>query len=308
MLEPDNQAGVMKETRHLKGATMPSPRLLVIEGNTAEARAKQVEAGGAVMSEGYAQLLRRLLPGAAVDICYPADAGANLPGGDLEGYDGAAITGSALNVYEGGPATERQVELARAVMASRTPLFGSCWGLQVITVAAGGAVRASPKGREIGIGRRIAVTEAGRDHPLYAGKTPTFDVVTVHLDEVETLAPGTTVLASNAHSKVQAAEIRHDGAVAWGVQYHPEFSLADIAVVIRRYGQRLVREGFFADIAARDAYTADLEMLDHEPGLTPIAWRYGIDRTILDASVRTAEIANWIRHQVLPVRARRGRA
>src|SRR3954454_24543630 len=301
MLEPDNQAGV-------KGATMPSPRLLVIEGNTAEARAKQVEAGGAVMSEGYAQLLRRLLPGANVDICYPADPGANLPGGDLEGYDGAAINGSALNVYDRGAAVDQQIERARAVMARRPPLFGSCWGLQIITVSAGGVVRANPKGREIGIGRRIAVTPAGRDHPLYAGKAQTFDAVTVHLDEIETLAPGTIVLASNAHSNVQAAEIRHDGAVAWGVQYHPEFSLADIAVVIRRSGLRLVREGFFADIAARDAYTADLEMLDHEPGLTPIAWRYGIDRTILDASVRTAEIANWIRHQVLPVRARRGRA
>src|SRR5437763_963782 len=171
---------------------MPSPRLLVVEGNTAELRAKQLEAGGRVMSEGYADLLRHLLPQAVVDICYPADPGANLPGGDLDGYDGVAITGSALNVYDGGPAIERQIELARAVMASRTPLFGSCWGLQVITVAAGGVVRPNPNGREIGIGRRIAVTTAGHDHPMYAGKATTFDAVTVHLDQVETLAPGTT--------------------------------------------------------------------------------------------------------------------
>jgi GMP synthase (glutamine-hydrolysing) len=287
---------------------MPSARLLVIEGNTAEARAKQAQAGGTVLSEGYAALLRGLLPGAAVDICYPADPGANLPGGDLDGYDGVAITGSALNVYDGGPAIDRQIELARAVMASRTPLFGSCWGLQVITVAAGGAVRANPKGREIGIGRRIGVTAAGHDHPMYTGKAGTFDAVTVHLDEVETLAPGTTVLASNAHSNVQAAEISYDGGVAWGVQYHPEFSLADIAVIIRRYGSQLVREGFFADIAARDAYTADLEMLQHQPSLKPIAWRYGIDDTVLDARVRTAEIANWVTHQVLPTRQKRGRA
>jgi len=285
-----------------------SPRLLVIEGNTAEARVKQVEAGGTILGEGYAALLRHLLPGAAVDICYPADPGTNLPGGDLDGYDGVAITGSALNVYDGGPAIDRQIELARAVMASRTPLFGSCWGLQIITVAAGGVVRPNPKGREIGIGRRIAVTAAGQKHPMYAGKAATFDAVTVHLDEVETLAPGTTVLASNAHSNVQAAEIGYHGGVAWGVQYHPEFSLADIAVIIRRYGSQLIREGFFPDLAARDAYTADLEMLQHAPGLKPIAWRYGIDHTVLDTRVRTAEIANWITHQVLPTRTKRGRA
>ena len=43
-----------------------SPRLLVIEGNTAELRAEQVAAGGQVMSDGYADLLRRLLPQAVV--------------------------------------------------------------------------------------------------------------------------------------------------------------------------------------------------------------------------------------------------
>jgi GMP synthase (glutamine-hydrolysing) len=287
---------------------MSSPRLLVVEGNTAELREKQVTAGGQVMSDGYADLLRDLLPGAVVDICYPADPGANLAAGGLEGYDGVAITGSALNVYDGRPAIASQIELARAVLKAKTPLFGSCWGLQVVTVAAGGTVRANPKGREIGIGRRIALTQAGRDHAMYAGKASVFDAVTVHLDEVETLAPGTTVLAANAQSDVQAAEIRQDGATAWCVQYHPEFSLADMAAIVRRYGRRIVKEGFFADEAARDAYVADLETLDREPENKPLAWRYGIDGTVLDRSVRTAEIANWIAHQVLPARAKRGRA
>ena len=287
---------------------MPSPRLLVCEGNTAELRAKQVTAGGQIMSDGYADLLRRLLPGAVVDICYPADPGANLPIGGLEGYDGVAITGSALNVYDGGPEIARQIELAREVLKARTPLFGSCWGLQVVTVAAGGVVRASPKGREIGIGRRIALTPAGREHPMYRGKASVFDAVTVHLDEVEMLAPGTTVLAANAHSDVQAAEIKVDGAVAWAVQYHPEFSLGDMAAIVRRYGARLMKEGFFADEAARDGYVADLEALERDPADKPLAWRYGMDETVLDERVRSTEIANWIAQQVLPARAAKGRS
>jgi len=287
---------------------MPSPRLLVVEGNTAELRAKQVAAGGQIMSDGYADVLRGLLPQAVVDICYAADQGANLAAGGLEGYDGVAITGSALNVYDGGPAVAQQIELARAVLNSKTPLFGSCWGLQVVTVAAGGTVRASPKGRELGVARRIALTQAGREHPMYAGKASVFDAVTVHLDEVETMAPGTTVLAANAQSDVQAAEITVDGAVAWAVQYHPEFSLADMAAIVRRYGRGLIREGFFADETARDGYVADLEALDREPGNKPLAWRYGIDETVLDPRIRATEIANWITHQVLPGRTKRGRA
>jgi len=157
------------------------PRLLVVEGNTRKARLEQVAAGGIALSEGYAELLQRLLPGAVVDICYPADPGANLPIGGLESYDGAAITGSALNVYDGGPEIARQIELTREILRARTPLFGSCWGLQLMTVAAGGVVRANPKGREIGIGRRITLTPAGRDHPMYRDKGSTFDAITVHL-------------------------------------------------------------------------------------------------------------------------------
>ena len=286
---------------------MSPPRLLVCEGNTADLRAQQVAAGGTIMSDGYADLLRELLPGAIVDICYPADPGTNLPIGGLEGYDGVAITGSALNVYDGGPEIAGQIELAREVLKAKTPLFGSCWGLQVVTVAAGGTVRANPKGRELGIARRIALTPAGREHPMYRGKGSVFDAVTVHLDEVEILAPGTTVLAANAQSGVQAAEIAVDGAVAWGTQYHPEFSLGDMAAIVRRYGSRLMREGFFADAAARDNYVADLETLDRDPDNKPLAWRYGMDATVLDRRVRSTEIANWIAHQVLPGRTKRGR-
>jgi GMP synthase (glutamine-hydrolysing) len=287
---------------------MSPPRLLVAEGNTAEGRAGHEKAGGIAMSEGYARLLRDLLPGAVVDICYPADAGANLPDrAGLESYDGVAITGSALNVYDGGPAVDSQIALARAVMAARTPVFGSCWGLQVLTVAAGGAVRQNPKGREIGVARRIRLTEAAREHPMFERRREAFDALTVHLDEVETLPPETAVLATNAVSDVQAIDIRAGGARAWGVQYHPEFSPCDMAVIVRRYGNRLVKEGFFADATELLAYATDLETLEREPANKRLAWRYGLDGDILDRDVRVTEIANWIAHQVLPTRSARGR-
>ena len=121
---------------------------------------------------------------------------------------GVVITGSALHVYDRGPHVDPQIDLARSVFESSTPLFGSCWGLQVITTAAGGSVRRNPKGREIGFGRRIRLTEPGRGHPIFAGKDEVFDAVTIHLDEVETLAPNMHVLARNAFSAVQAAEVK----------------------------------------------------------------------------------------------------
>src|SRR6185437_7712114 len=83
---------------------MPAPRLLVIEGNSPQTMAEHVAAGGVPASQGYWRLLTGLLPGADVTVCYPGDPAAALPPGQaLEGYDGIAITGSALHVYAGTP-------------------------------------------------------------------------------------------------------------------------------------------------------------------------------------------------------------
>jgi GMP synthase (glutamine-hydrolysing) len=287
---------------------MPSPRLLVIEGNSPPTIAEHVSFGGTPASKGYSNLLRELLPGAAVDICYPADVKALLPDGQsLLGYDGIAITGSSLHIYNGGPEVMRQVDLVRTALGTGTPVFGSCWGLQIITVATGGAVRKNPKRREIGFGRGIRLTEAGRKHPMYIGKLDVFNAPTVHLDEVETLPPGATVLASNATSSVQSVEIKTENSVAWGVQYHPEYPLRELATIVRRIGTGLIREGFFADESDMKTFAQDLDVLDGDPECKRLSWRHGISRNVLDKKLRVSEVANWMEYQVLPTRVKRGR-
>jgi GMP synthase (glutamine-hydrolysing) len=287
---------------------MHSPRLLVIEGNSPQTMAEHIGAGGIPASKGYSDLLRELLPGAAVDICYPGDPAASLPVGEaLEGYDGIAITGSALHIYAAGPEVMRQVELVRAALSTGTPVFGSCWGLQVIVAAAGGSVRKNPKGREIGFGRGIRLTEAGRKHPMFVGKLDVFNAPTVHLDEVDMLPPGTTVLASNAMSSVQAAEIRTNGSVAWAVQYHPEYPLRELAAIVRRIGTRLIGEGFFADEAGVKRFAQDLDTLDRDPECRRLSWLHGISQNVLNKKLRVSEVANWVEFQVLPTRVKRGR-
>jgi GMP synthase (glutamine-hydrolysing) len=201
----------------------------------------------------------------------------------------------------------RQIELVRAALATGTPIFGSCWGLQVITAAAGGSVRKNPHGREIGFGRGIRLTEAGRQHPMYIGKLDVFNAPTVHLDEVETLPPGATVLATNAMSSVQSAEIRTDGSVAWGVQYHPEYPLREVAAIVRRIGTRLIEEGFFADETDMKSFAQELDTLDRDPDCKRLSWRNGISKNVLDKKLRVSEVANWIEFQVLPARVKRGR-
>jgi len=190
--------------------------------------------------------------------------------------------------------------VARRVYESGVPFFGSCWGLQVASVAAGGVVEKNPMGREAGVARAITVTEAGRNHPLLAGRPSVFDAPCIHLDAVTNPAPGTVILAANALSRVQAAEIHHEGGIFWGVQYHPEFTLAYLSRILLASAQIHVDEGKFASIEQAEAFCRDLSDLCHDPKLSHIAWRYGIGPELLDRRHRLTEIHNFIEFRVRP--------
>jgi GMP synthase (glutamine-hydrolysing) len=275
-------------------------RILVIDGNEVATRTKHVSVGGTDSGNGYAATLQRLNKDIETDIVRPADAVVKLPDGIAIGdYDGAVITGSALNIYSLEPAVERQVELVKAVFAAGVPCFGSCWGLQLGVTAAGGSVVRNPRGREFGFGRRITLTQVGREHAMFQGKPEVFEAPTVHVDTVESLPAGATPLAHNDMG-LQAAEIKlKSGATFWGVQYHPEYSCAEIAAMARRYADVLIRDGLVKDQAELDTLTADLVALNERPEDQRLAWRFGVGPAITDLSVRLAELRNWLERQVL---------
>lgn len=275
-------------------------RILVIDGNEAATRTRHMAVGGTSSGEGYAATLKRLQPGIETDIVRPADEDPKLPDGvALRDYQGAVITGSALNVYSRELAVQRQLDLVRAVFEAQVPTFGSCWGLQVGVTAAGGSVVRNPRGREFGFGRRIMLTAAGRDHAMFQGKPEVFEAPTVHVDTVESLPTNATALAHNDMG-LQAAEIRlKAGGTFWGVQYHPEYSVAEIGAMARRYAETLIREGLVKDKAEIDQLSADLEALNDSPGDARLAWRFGIGPAVTDTDLRLAELRNWLDKQVL---------
>jgi GMP synthase (glutamine-hydrolysing) len=283
---------------------MSEARILIIDGNRAATREKQVAAGGQASGEGYAKVLQSLAA-LRCDIVRPADGEVQWAAGvGLADYDGVAMTGSALNVYDGGAHIERQIELARAVLDSGVPFFGSCWGMQVAVTAAGGRVRRNPRGREFGFGRRIELNAAGREHPMFAGKPAVFEAITVHGDEIEQLPAGALALASNEMG-LQALELRSARGTFWGVQYHPEYSYAEIAATALRYGQVLLEEGLFASAAERDLYVAELRSLMQDPRNTHLSWKHGLGPAMRDETLKLAELRNWVGHQVMPrLRAR----
>ena len=278
----------------------PMSRILVIDGNPAAIRASHVALGGTDSGDGYAATLKGLAPGIDTDVVRPADGEPKLPDGvALHDYDGAVITGSALNIYERTPSVERQIDLAKAVFAAGVPCFGSCWGLQVGVTAAGGNVIRNPRGREFGFARRIALNDEGRHHAMFEGKPDVFEAVTVHIDIVDSLPGNATALAHNDMG-LQAVEIRFPrGGSFWGVQYHPEYSVAEVAAMARRYAEVLLRDGLVKGQAELDALIADLEDFDAHPTDARLAWRFGVGTAIADQRIKLAEISNWLERKVL---------
>ena len=96
----------------------------------------------------FKEFFIRSLPKVHIDILFIADPDESLPEGtDLSSYDGYIWTGSDLTIYHlDDPRVTRQIELARAIFHAGVPSYGSCWGIQMAAVAAGGEVQKKPRG------------------------------------------------------------------------------------------------------------------------------------------------------------------
>lgn len=280
-----------------------SLRLLVLDAYDAAGRQALRGAGATLAGELYRRLLVDLEPAAQVDVAALGDDGFDPPA-ELRSYDGIAWTGSNLTIHRDTPAVRRQLDLARAAFAAGVPSFGSCWAVHVAVTAAGGRCAANPRGREFGIARTITLTDAGRAHPLYAGRAVAFDAFTSHEDHVVETGPGTTVLAGNRFSPVQAVAVERDAGVFWAVQYHPEYDLIDVARLGILRAPQLIAQGFFADPADAAGYLRQFEALHADRSRRDLAYRLGVDDDVLDPRLRTAEARAWLERLVKPRRRR----
>jgi GMP synthase (glutamine-hydrolysing) len=159
----------------------------------------------------------------------------------------------------------------------------------------------------VGVARKIFATSVGTGHPLLAARSGAWDALAIHRDEVGQPPEGALVLASNGHSPVQAMEVKRGGGVFWGVQYHPEFDLPEMARTLERLGPSLIADGHFADEMALVAHVASLRTLAGNRLRRDLAWALGLDSDILDPVTHRSEIRAWMTHLVIPYRRERGR-
>lgn len=276
-------------------------KICIINGYPERNREALTHAGVPGADELYVRVLEKLVPEAKLDVFMIADLGNTLPqGADIQSYDAFIWTGSNLTIYEDDPRVTRQIQFARRVYEVGRPSFGTCWGVQMAAVAAGGEVRKNPHGRELGFGRKIHLTPEGRCHPMYEGKPDVFDGFIMHLDEVSGLPSGARLLATNEHTPVQGLEVRHRKGVFWATQYHPEYDLHAMARLFVARGEHLIKEGFFADRSALEAKVAAMETLSRQPDRKDLRWELAIGDDLLVDRIRQCELRNWLEKLVIP--------
>lgn len=274
---------------------MPA-RYLVVASETPDQREARRKEVGASSDETFSQTLEALASGSFVDRLSCVDGKPVPPLSHFRKYDAVFFAGSPISMHEETAATFEAAAFMRQVFASCVPSFGSCAGLQIAVVAAGGTTKPREPRTEAAFARGIVATEAGRCHPLLRGRPLTWDAPAMHSDEVLEMPHDGVVLARTTTTAVQAVEIRHAGGIFWGVQYHPELTLAEIAAAIRRQSDELIDQGLATDVEALKDHAARIDALDRDPERRDLAWQLGLDEQVTDPDRRMIEIRNFIEY------------
>lgn len=174
-----------------------------------------------------------------------AQRGDALPGRD--GFAGVIVTGSGAMVTDRLDWSEASAAWLHDAAHAGLPIFGICYGHQLLAHALGGQVGDNPGGREMGT-IELALLPSATDDPLLAGLPPRFPVQATHLQSVLRPPDGACVLATTTLDEY--AMFRW-GEHAWGVQFHPEFAAAHMRGYVRARREALASEGRNPDALSR---------------------------------------------------------
>ena len=147
---------------------------------------------------------------------------------DPDAFDGFIVTGSPASVTEDAPWMLALTAFLRDRLSDNTPIFGACFGHQLIARALGSAIVRNPDGWGHG---RLDVRQVG-DAPWLGAVPETFSLYGSHIEQVDVAPPGADVVLRGPGCPV-AGFAR--GCTLFTVQHHPEMSPEFIAALVEEY-------------------------------------------------------------------------
>lgn len=180
-------------------------------------------------------------------------------------YRAALITGSPAMVTDLEPWSEETAAWLREAAALELPMFGVCYGHQLLAHALGGKVGYNPAGREVGT-QTVELLPPAAGDKLMAGLPSTFPAQMLHAQTVLQPPSGAAILARSDLDQHQMIRI---GRNIFSTQFHPEFGPEFVRAHLERFGRRYAAENL------------DVPGLTANVRATPVAG--GLIRRFLDA-------------------------
>mgnify|MGYP003949246557 CR=1 FL=1 len=154
------------------------------------------------------------------------------------GIDGAIITGSPASVHDGEDWITKLEALVRVWLVARVPIYGVCFGHQIIAKALGGTVGQNPDGWVLGAINTVYQSE---------GSVSAF---AAHTEQVTALPEGAEIIASTPGCPAAGYKIADQVETT---QYHPEMTEAFMAALLNDH------RDYFGD-GITDAAEASLQI------------------------------------------------
>ena len=141
-------------------------KILIIEGNVKRDNQALLNHGIETHSTSMIKTISNYTKKIEIDVFNPTCGNLKQKALELEKYDGLIWGGGSMHVYDEKSEIRCQLDFMKECFKRVKKIFAICWGMQVAVVAAGGEVKKSSKGTNIGISKNIELTDLGLKHQL----------------------------------------------------------------------------------------------------------------------------------------------
>ena len=211
-------------------------KILIINGWTRYGDDQHLQAKCVLQKNIFKNLVKNYLPNSQVDIHDSYDENKN-----IDNYDAYMWTGGGGNIYENNSHNYSQLKLCEKIIEIDKPIWGSCWGMQVIVTALGEVNKKCQK-PEFGYSKDIKIISSTLNNSIYKGKSNIFDAPAHHYDIVNKLPNEFEIISEN---EICIQSIYSSSKKIFCTQYHPELPYDYIANLMKFWKENY--KNFFSE-------------------------------------------------------------